>query len=245
MNTLAVLSGDSRQIFINQYFNDYNLHSYMKTNLDFHEKHMIVCCTPFSKDGTYINCDLYTSFPIETFINLLKPGQIVFGGSIPKWVIEAGTQNDISFVDVLEDENVVWNNAMLTAEGLLAKIILNTDISLSGSKVFILGFGKCGTNIASRLNALNCQVTVYDHTPQHLSQAASFGYDILEYDCFSEHLGDFDIIINTVPCEIFTDYLKLLQNPMESTQNLLINIIYPLLHALVFRERLLQNRLGN
>lgn len=206
MNTIAILSGDSRQTFISQYLNDCNLQSYMKTNLDFNDDQIIVCCTPFSKDGTYLNCDLYTSFPIETFINLLKPGQLVFGGNIPKWVIDAGMENDISFIDVLKDEDVVWNNAMLTAEGLIAKIILNTDFSLNGSKVLILGFGKCGTNISSRLNALNCKVTIYDHTPKHLSQAASLGYSTLEYELFNEHLNDYDIIINTVPGEIFTDF---------------------------------------
>lgn len=206
MNTFAVLSGDSRQLFINKYLTDMNLHSYIKTNFDFKDENIVVCCTPFSKDGTYINCDLYTSFPIETFINLLKPNQIVFGGNIPQWVIEVGTENQISFIDVLKDEDVVWNNAMLTAEGLIAKIIMNTDFSLNGSKVLILGFGKCGTNIASRLNSLNCDVTIYDHTPKHLSQASSYGYSILEYSEFNEHLNEFDIIINTVPSEIFSDF---------------------------------------
>lgn len=206
MKTLAILSGDNRQLFAKEYFNTHNYEAYIKTNFDFNIDIIIVCNTPFTKNGKYINCDFYSSFPIDTFLGLLKPGQIVFGGSIPKWIIEEGTKNGVIFVDVLSDDDVVWNNAALTAEGLIAKIIFNTNFALNGADVLILGFGKCGTNVASRLNAFNCNVTIYDHTPVHLSQAQSYGYDVLEYSDFNESLERFDIIINTVPSEILTDF---------------------------------------
>lgn len=147
------------------------------------------------------------SIPVSRLIpsmNLLKPGQIVFGGNIPDRLL-TDAPSDITFVDVLKDENVVWNNAMLTAEGLIAKIIENTDFALNNANVFILGFGKCGTNVASRLNSLNCSITIYDHTPKHLSQALSYGYEVLEIDDISYKINDFDIIINTVPKNILSD----------------------------------------
>lgn len=206
MKTLAILSGDNRQLFAKEYLNHHNYKAYIKTNFDFNEDAIIVCNTPFTKNGTYINCDFYSSFPVDTFLGLLKPGQIVFGGSIPQWIIEEGKKMGFVFIDVLQDDNVVWNNAALTAEGLIAKIIFNTDFALNGADILILGFGKCGTNIASRLNAFNCKVTIYDHTPVHLSQAKSYGYEILEYSDFHEALNNFDIIINTVPSEILTDF---------------------------------------
>ena len=213
MNTFAVLSGDSRQLFITEYLNRHHFNSYIKNNFDFNDDRFIVCSTPFTKDGEYINCDFYSSFPVKTFIDLLKPGQIIFGGNIPKWVYDEASENNITFIDVLKDKDVVWNNAMLTAEGLIAKIIFNTNFSINSSKALILGFGKCGTNIASRLNALNCHVTIHDHTPEHLSQASSFGYDILEYPDIGDTIQNFDIIINTVPCEILSEYhMSLIKN---------------------------------
>lgn len=205
METFSILSGDKRQLFIEKYLKKQGFDASLKTNMDFHDTKYIVGCTPFSKHGDYINCDFYSSFPTSTFFSLLKPGQIVFAGSISDTIIK-NAPNDVTFVDVLKDENVVWNNAMLTSEGLIAEMIRKTDYALSGSNVLILGFGKCGTNLALRLNALNCNVTIYDHTPKHLSQAASYGYHILEYDDFSLKLNDFDIIINTVPENIFSDF---------------------------------------
>lgn len=206
MNTLAILSGDNRQLFAKEYLNSHNYKAFIKTNFDFNEDSIIVCNTPFVKNEKYINCDFYSSFPIDTFLGLLKPGQIVFGGSIPKRIVEEGKNKGVIFIDVLDDDDVVWNNAALTAEGLVAKIIFNTDFALNGSNVLILGFGKCGTNAASRLNAFNCNVTIYDHTPVHLSQAQSYGYEILEFSDFNKVLENFDIVVNTVSSEIFTDF---------------------------------------
>lgn len=205
MDTFSILSGDKRQFFIDKYLKEHGYTTSLKTNMDFKDSKYIVGCTPFTKNSEYINCDFYSSFPTDTFMSLIKPGQTIFGGNIPEKIIN-NAPKDITFIDVLKDENVVWNNAMLTAEGLIAKIIENTDFSLNNSKVLILGFGKCGTNIAGRLNSLNCLVTIYDHTPKHLSQALSYGYDILELEDISYKINDFDIIINTVPQNILSDF---------------------------------------
>lgn len=205
MKNLAVLSGDNRQVFAADYFNSHNYMAYVKNNFDFSDDSIIICNTPFSKNLQFINCDFYSSFPIETFLNLLKPGQIVFGGSIPFWVIEEGRKKGIVFIDVLNDDDVVWFNAALTAEGIIANIILNTNFSLCYSNVLIMGYGKCGTNIASRLSSFKCNITIHDHTPVHLSQAASYGYSTLTLDELDNHLNQFDIIINTVPNVILTE----------------------------------------
>ena len=82
MKNIAVLSGDKRQIYANSYLNNNGFCSYIKNNFDINEDAYILCGTPFSKDSLYLNFDLYSSFPISTFIALLKPGQTVFAGNI-------------------------------------------------------------------------------------------------------------------------------------------------------------------
>lgn len=207
MSRFAVISGDLRQFYINEYLNKLGFHSELKINFDFKGYDFIICSTPFSKDGNYVNCDFYSSFPISTFANLLQENQIVFGGNLPNL---NNTENNISSstsfktFDVLKDDYVVWNNAALTAEGLIGKIIFNTDFCIDKAKVLIMGFGKCGINIATKLKALGAYVYIYDHTPVHLSQAESMGFNILEYKNFSHKLPEFSIVINTVPKPIFT-----------------------------------------
>ena len=61
----------------------------------------ILCGTPFSKDSLYLNCDLYSSFPISTFIALLKPGQTVFAGNISSDVTTSLKKKNINYFDFL------------------------------------------------------------------------------------------------------------------------------------------------
>ena len=111
------------------------------------------------------------------------------------------------YFDFLKDEKVVWSNAMLTAEGLISNIINNTPFALDTAKALIIGFGRCGINTALKLKALNVCVTIYDHTPIHLCQASSYGLNTSTFDNLIECISDFDIIINTVPCEVLTENL--------------------------------------
>lgn len=200
MKPIAVLSGDKRQDYICQYLSKTGYPAYMKSTLDFNKDQYIICSTPIMKKGKYLNCDFYSSFPMDTFVSLLKPGQTVFGGSLPKNLM---CVNDIRFVDVLNDENVVWNNSVLTAEGLVAYIIQHTDFTINNANILILGFGKCGINIARTLSALSGKISVYDHTSIHLTQARAYGYEGIIYEDLEKHMDKFDIIINTVPKEIF------------------------------------------
>ena len=207
MKNIAVLSGDNRQIYANSYLNNNGFCSYIKNNFDFNEDAYILCGTPFSKDSLYLNCDLYSSFPISTFIALLKPGQTVFAGNISSDVTTSLKKKNINYFDFLKDEKVVWSNAMLTAEGLISNIINNTPFALDTAKALIIGFGRCGINTALKLKALNVCVTIYDHTPIHLCQASSYGLNTSTFDNLIECISDFDIIINTVPCEVLTENL--------------------------------------
>ena len=98
MKNIAVLSGDKIQIYANSYLNNNGFCSYIKNNFDFNEDAYILCGTPFSKDSLYLNCDLYSSFPISTFITLLKPGQTVFAGNISSDVTTSLKKKNINSV---------------------------------------------------------------------------------------------------------------------------------------------------
>ena len=207
MKPIAVLSGDKRQDYICQYLNNHGYNAYLKSTMDFNQDEYIICSTPLCKKGKYLNCDFYSSFPMETFMNLLKHGQTVFAGSIPKIFYN---DKSFNFVDVLHDETVVWNNAVLTAEGLISSIITHTDSTIRNARILILGFGKCGINVARTLTSLSGKVSIYDHTALHLIQARAYGYEGIEYEDLIHHIHKFDIIINTVPTDIFQEihYMK-------------------------------------
>lgn len=104
----------------------------------------------------------------------------------------------------------MWNNAVLTAEGLVSSIITHTDSTIKNARILILGFGKCGINVARILTSLSGKVSIYDHTALHLIQARAYGYEGIEYEDLIHHIHKFDMIINTVPTDIFQEihYMK-------------------------------------
>ena len=165
MKPIAILSGDKRQKYILKYLKTHGYNAYLKSTMDFNNDDILVCSTPFCKNKKFINCDFYSSFPLRTFLSLLKPNQIVFGGNIPTACKKI---TNIKFVDTLQLDDIVWKNAILTAEGLIMHIIKNTDFAIENSEILILGYGNCGTNIGKKLNALGGKVTFYDHTEIHL-----------------------------------------------------------------------------
>lgn len=202
MEHIGILAGDLRQHYITTYLKDsgYNAR-YLYT---FEESSVYVIPVPFTRDGTTINTMLKNKLTIEDFCFSLKNGDTVFGGNIPASFYSFIADKHINVCDFMADQDIVWQNAYLTAEGLLAKIIEETHFSLRNKNILITGFGKCGSLIAGLLSPLCGKIYVYDHTPIHLSQVKAQGFIPLEYDEISNYIEKFNVIINTVPEKIFT-----------------------------------------
>ena len=88
MKTISIISGDKRQFYIKEYLKNNGYNAEIITNMDFNNTDIIVAGTPFVKNNEYINCDYYTGFPVDTFLGLLKPKQIVFAGSISEDIMK-------------------------------------------------------------------------------------------------------------------------------------------------------------
>lgn len=206
MKEIGLLSVDQRQSYANKILNQHGYSSKLISNLDLNHLNVVVCGIPMIKMSEYLNCDFHSAFPIDTFLDLLKPGQILFGGGITPAIRTKLNQRNISFTDYLEDPLFVWNNAYLTAEGLIGKIIIDTDFSLRNKKILLIGFGRCGMNIAKLLEAFHCELIIYDHTPGNSARASSFSYKTILSSDFNDFLPDCDLIINTVPTKVLSDF---------------------------------------
>lgn len=198
MRKISVISGDDRQNYICDFLNQKGFPSSIKNNFSFEENEIVICGTPFQKDN-FINCDFYSSYPYQSFLELLKPGQLLFAGSIPSHI---HFPKYCQTIDFIKDNYLVWNNAYLTAEGLIGKIICDTPFSLRKKRILVIGFGRCGMNIAHLLKALDCKVFVYDHTENNVNRATAFGYEGISFSDIDAIILKTDIIINTVPVHI-------------------------------------------
>ena len=201
---------------MSKYLYDYLIfHNYsakLVTNFNLTEYKYIVASIPFSKDGENVNCDFYTSFPITTFISLLKPGQILFGGGFKGSVVSHCMNSGIKAIDILNIPDFYRNNAFYTAEGLLGYIISNTNYSLKGSNILVLGYGKCGSEICNLFNNVGSNIFFYENNESKINDGLNKNFTFLDINKKINNLSKIDIIINCIPKNILSiSNLKTLQ----------------------------------
>ncbi len=202
MKKIKIISGDQRQYYAWTYLRKMKYDVELVSNFKLQDTDIVLASTPFLKYGEYVNCDFQSAFPVETMIQLLKNGQMLFAGAIPESITRQFTDKGIIAIDLLKDSKIVWQNAYLTAEALLGKIITEIAFSLRNANIIILGFGRCGMNLALLFKGFQSIVYIYDHHEENRSRASSFGFQTLSPKQLSAKLSEADLLINTIPQEI-------------------------------------------
>lgn len=171
----------------------------------------IVLPIPYSQDGICLNCPLgdetEKELSIETLFSMVTSGQIVTGGKFTSNVRSMAEERGIRIIDYYAKEELNVLNAVPTAEGALSIAINELPITIQGSCIHILGFGRIGKVLAKTVDALGASVTVYARKESDLAWAHVFGYKGKNINSIvlSEHpFADADIVFNTVPKQIIT-----------------------------------------
>ena len=94
-------------------------------------------------------------------------------------------------------------NAALTAEGAAA--LLRGERELSGARVLILGWGRVGSLTGEALRKEGAAVTAAARRSESLAWAAARGFDTVDMAEMDARLGEFDVIVNTVPAPVLTE----------------------------------------
>lgn len=129
--------------------------------------------------------------------------ELCIGGVFPKELQEVLEQEQIPWLDVLEQKEVAAKNAIATAEGTIAELSKIMPVNIEGSHIIVMGFGNCARPIAEKLYCLGAKVSVVARSEKALSSAHYFGY--MDYPMDAEiPFGDADGIINTIPAPVIT-----------------------------------------
>ena len=90
----------------------------------------------------------------------------------------------------MRDEIVTEENAVATAEGVIAELVNHSPYNIEEAKIIVTGYGCCGRAVAARLKALGARVTVISrHGPDN-------------YDNLDRH-ADARVIVNTTPVGMY------------------------------------------
>lgn len=175
----------------------------------------------------HIGTDHYSDELGEVIANY-SPRQIVFPilqmkNEIPPLLLEEGTElytgvasepwlkplreAGLSLHCYLKEEQFIWQNAKLTAEGFIHEYYARTKRCISGTPFSVAGFGKVGKATAHALASLGAVVTVVARSEAQIGEACYHGYKTEQLtDDWAMKDG---MLINTIPAK----WLVATENP--------------------------------
>ncbi|MEG2009940.1 MAG: dipicolinate synthase subunit DpsA [Oscillospiraceae bacterium] len=142
------------------------------------------------------------SYSAEEILRALPQTAIVCAGKLNEKLIKIAEERGLTFVDYFEREELVALNALATAEGALSLLLRNSKITVWDSRVLVIGFGRIGRMLASRLRALGAHVTVSARNAGDMAYIRAMGCAALDTRTLGAELRGFDTIINTVPARV-------------------------------------------
>ncbi len=222
---IAVLGGDDRSIKLGSLLqedgHDINLFGFDKLennllkiseNLDLAIRgtEIIIGPLPCSRDNLFLETPLYSEkIKMEEIFKNMVPNQIFIAGKISKEVSNIANSYNIINIDYLKREEMAVLNSIPTAEGAIQVAMENTEITLHGSNVMILGFGRIGKVLAKMLQGLGANVYVEARSYADLAWISSYGYMTVHLNDIKDYLHEMDVVFNTIPFMILNEEMLL------------------------------------
>ena len=227
---LAILGGDLRQLSIARHLSELGFDSTVwgigrcedeigdcVRCLDWKDAvtgcRAIILPLPASADGVTVNCPLNDGsqqpLSLSILFETISPDTLIIGGKFTPAVVNLAQSKGRRIIDYFESEELQIKNTVPTAEGAIAIAMNELPVTIDGSKMAVVGYGRVGKMLADKLYALGADVTVAARKGRDLAWAKSHRYDTLKIETrrgasslLSLGVG-YDVIFNTVPYWLF------------------------------------------
>ncbi|MCQ2426084.1 MAG: NAD(P)-binding domain-containing protein [Lachnospiraceae bacterium] len=172
---------------------------------ELNEADVLLLPLPYTADGvTVYQPDGKGPIPLSAVLRSLRPGKTVLCGKADAELRSAAEKNGAVLLDYNAEEDFAVKNAVPTAEGAIAIALDMLPVTLNGSRVLILGFGRIGRLLAAYLRGFGAAVTVAARKPSDLAFAEAYGYEGVPFSRLAEAVKEKEAIFNTVPAPVLT-----------------------------------------
>lgn len=160
--------------------------------------HVLIGPIPLTKD--LVSISEGTACASDKIItNLLNKNHMLIGGVIPSDIVDFCSKKGIFCFDLMKSDKIAIMNAIATAEGTIMEAIKHSDRNLHKSNCLILGYGRCGKILATKLMGMDAFSTVAARSDDALAYAYASGSSAIKLCDIKTVLPTFDYIFNTIP----------------------------------------------
>ncbi|ADY56526.1 dipicolinate synthase subunit A [Syntrophobotulus glycolicus DSM 8271] len=144
----------------------------------------------YSNDPIILNNEVLESIPlyIPLFIGWARPALRAAAQKMKIEVVEIANRDDVAIL-----------NSVPSAEGAVQMAMDATDITIHGSRSFVLGMGRFGTTLIHLLKGMGARVTAVVRRTADLARAVEMGVRPLSFQELEQEIVEAEIIFNTVP----------------------------------------------
>ena len=166
----------------------------------------VILPLPFSIDGTTVNAPFSrTPLPLGEIWGSAREGQLIVGGKFTPEVSAAAQRGHFRAVDYYHREELEVLNAIPTAEGAIQIAMEELPITIHGSRALVIGYGRVGCLLCRDLYALGADVWAAARHYANLAWIRAMRCHPLPVDELTQHIGEFDVIFNTVPAVLLDE----------------------------------------
>lgn len=145
-----------------------------------------------------------TKLPVEEFINKFTAKNLI-SGTISEEYKKILLDKNVNYIDLQKREEFTVLNTIATAEGTIQIAMEETQRTIHGSNILVMGFGRIGKVLAKMLDGIGAKVYCEARKNEDIAWIKAYGYEPIHLNNLNEKLGKFDVIINTIPFQVLDE----------------------------------------
>ncbi|MDQ0214249.1 dipicolinate synthase subunit A [Oikeobacillus pervagus] len=129
---------------------------------------------------------------------------VTYSGISNAYLDDISKKANRRLVKLFSRDDVSIYNSIPTVEGTIMMVIQNTDFTIHGSNVIVLGMGRVGMSVARAFHHLGANTRVGARKSEHLARVTEMGIQPFHISELAKEVQDADIVINTIPHLVVT-----------------------------------------
>lgn len=136
--------------------------------------------------------------------NAMGPNKPLFIGMAKPIIETLAARFSVRLIQTADLDEVAILNSIPTAEGAIQRAMAVLPVTLHGSRVIVVGFGRCGMTLARMLHGIGARVRVVARDTGQLARAFESGVETALLDDLANVVGEARAIFNTIPARVIT-----------------------------------------